>query len=199
MRSFASLIQLGALGLLATLPAAADVDLTPRTVNVGGGLIHRAYFADGDKQFAVTIDGETTLSGDNGVAVFRFTNVSQASMTLRRSPFQKPAPFTADALPDYTKAALAMLPTAAEGVEITWQGENVFPINQWKSYRLVFRYRVGGIGYDESITYLVLDSGQQIVIQTGAQRKDFPVIAERADDTIRRWHLVTPVDEAGIN
>jgi len=187
------------LGLLATLPAVADLDLTPHFVKIGGGLLHRAYFADGDKNYSMTIDGETEISGENGRAVFRFTNVSQASMILHASPFAKPAPFSVEALPDYAKAAQAMLPPSAEGVELAWQGENVFPINQWKSYRYTFRYRIGGLGFQESVTYLVLDNGQQIVVQTGCPRKDFAVISARADDTMRRWTLVQPGDEKGEN
>ena len=193
------LAQFLAFGLCASLPALAGVDLTPHFVSVGGGLIHRAYFADGEKQYSMTIDGDTELTGENGVAVFRFTNVSQATMTLRPTPFPKPAPFTPEFLPDYAKAAEAMLPHAAEGTELASQGENIFPINKWKSYRYTFRYRIGGLGFEESITFLVLDSGQQIVIQTGSQRKDFPGIAARADDTIRRWNLVEPGDEVGAN
>jgi hypothetical protein len=188
-----------ALSLFASLPAVAEVDLTPRFVKIGGNLIHRAYFADGDKQYSMTIDGDTEISGENGEAVFRFTNVSEATMTLRRTPFPKPAPFSVEALVDYAKAAEAMLPRAAEGTELAWQGENVFPINQWKSYRFTYRYRIGGLGFEESITYLVLDSGQQIVIQTGSQRKDFANISQRADDTVRRWNLVEPGDEKGEN
>lgn len=177
---------------------AREVDLKPRTVTVGGGLIERTYFSDGEKNFAVTIDSETKVSAIDDGAIFRFTNIAQASMRLRKSPI-KPLPFTPETLPEYLKAADKLIPAGAQGVAILSQEENVFPINQWKSYRFVFTYQAGGVGYLESFTFLFLDNGQQVLLQTGSPRKDFEVVAARADDIIRRWHEVLPGDEAGYN
>lgn len=193
------LLSVLAPGLLALLPVHADVDLTPHFQSIAGGLINRAYFADGQKQFAVTIDGETTLAADHGGAIFRFTNVAQASMTFQPSPFKNPPTFTPEFLPDYTKVAQKMLPASAEGVELASEAANVLPINKWQSYRFIFTYHIGALGFQESVTFLNLDSGQQIVIRTGSHRKDFPNVAQRADDTLRRWHEVQPGDEIGAN
>jgi hypothetical protein len=192
-------ITILALGLTAAVSAVADIDLTPRFMVIGGGLVNRAYFADGNKQYAVTLDSETKLSADEGGALFKFTNITQATMRLRRSPIAKPPAFDAESLPEYTKAAAALLPGAAEEVTLESQADNVLPINRWKSCRFVYTYRLGGVAFEESITFLNLDSGDQIVVQTGSQRKDFPAVAERADDIIRRWHQVQPGDEVGLN
>ncbi len=177
----------------------ADLDLTPRYESFAGGTLRRAYFADGAKHFAVSLDSETTLSSDERGPVFRFANIPQAAMALRRSPFATPPSFDAVSLPDYAKAAAKFLPAAAESIATELPVMNIFPINQWKSCRLVFNYKVGGAAYTESITFLVLESGQQIVIQSGSRAKDFAATAARADDIIRRWHEVLPGDEKGAN
>jgi hypothetical protein len=179
--------------------AVAELDLTPRPMSVGAGLIQRACFGDGRITYAVTIKDDVKVSASEGGALFHFTNFSQASMRLRRSPMPKGLAFDTVSLPEYLKAAEKMLPASAEAMALTAQAENVFPINRWKSYRFTFGYQVGGMGYQEDITFLVMDSGEQMVIQTGSQRKDFETIGARADDIIRRWHEVLPGDEEGAN
>ena len=180
------------------ITATAELDLKPHYANVGG-LVRRAYFADGNKQYAVTIDSETQLSeADNG-ALFRFTNVPQASMLLRPTPLAKLLPFDAESLPAYLKAAQALLPAGAEDVVLEAQKENVLPVNRWHSYRFVFSYHIAASQLRESITFLNLDERQQVVIKTGSRQAAFDAIAARADDIIRRWHEVLPGDEKGEN
>jgi hypothetical protein len=161
--------------------------------------LHRACFRDGLKTWAVTIKDDVSVSPLDGGALFRFTNFSQASMRLRRSPLAKDLPFNAESLPKYREAADQLLSAAAEAVEKLEPTENVFPINRWKSWRFVYNYRVAGLSYQESVTFLVLDDGAQIIIHTGAQRKDFELVAARADDIMRRWHEMIPGDETGLN
>ena len=192
------LASLALLGLVAG-PARAELDLTPRRLLTGGGLVERIYFADGNTKFAVTLDGETKVTPAEGGALFRFTTFSQASMRLGKTPLEKHPPFDEASLPDYTKAAAALLPASAEKPELLWQGPGALPVNHWQTYRFLYRYHVAGLLYRESITFLTLESGQQIVIHTGAQSKDFDVIAARADDMIRRWHEVLPGDDQGAN
>ena len=180
------------------ITATAELDLKPHYTNAGG-LVRRAYFADGEKKYAVTLDSGTQLSeADNG-ALFRFTNVPQATMLLRRTPLPKVLPFDAESLPAYTKAAQALLPASAEDVVIEAQKANVLPINKWHTYRFVFTYRIGSGQMKESITFLNLDDGQQIVVQTGSRLATFEGIAARADDIIRRWHEMLPGSENELN
>jgi hypothetical protein len=196
MKSFLTVLSFAA---LAAGPSRADLDLTPHIKDLGAGLLDRVYFSEGSTNFAVTLDGETKVSAQNGGAEFRFTPFSLASMRLRPTPMPQRLPFDEKGLAEYAKAAEALLPLSAEGRELVWQGDNVLPVNRWQSHRFIYAYHVAGVAYEDCITFLNLESGQQIVIQTGAQRKDFATVAARADDMFRRWHEVLPGDEQGLN
>jgi hypothetical protein len=88
---------------------------------------------------------------------------------------------------------------SAEGTVVVEHAFDVFPINRWKSLRLVISYKFGGLAFREHATFLNLKNGQQIVIATGRREKDFESIAARADDIVRRWDKVQPGDELGTN
>jgi hypothetical protein len=180
-------------------PAQAALDLTPNFVRIGNGMITRAQFVDGDKKYAVTLDKETRLAAEDKGATFRFTGIPQASMKLRPSPLPKILPFEPEGLVEYQKAALALLPVSAEKPVLESQEPNVWPINEWKSHRFVFTYTIAGASFRESITFLTLNAGQQIVVQTGGQQANFDAIAQRAEKIIRRWHEVLPGDDEGRN
>lgn len=184
--------------LVHAISANAQLDLKPHYFKAGG-IVGRAYFADGDKKYAVTLDSETQLSEADGGALFRFTNVPQATMLLRNTPLPKVLPFDAASLPEYLKAAQALLPHLAEEVTLDAQAANVLPINKWRTYRFVFSYLIAGSQVKESITFLNLDDGQQIVVQTGSRKNAFDGIASRADDIIRRWHEMLPGSENELN
>ena len=180
------------------ISANAQLDLRPHYFKAGG-IIGRAYFADGDKKYAVTLDSETQLSEADGGALFRFTNVPQATMLLRNTPLPKVLTFDEASLPEYLKAAQALLPRLAVEATLDAQAANVLPINKWRTYRFVFSYQIAGSQVKESITFLNLDDGQQIVVQTGSRKNAFDGIASRADDIIRRWHEMLPGSENELN
>jgi hypothetical protein len=185
--------------LLLAATAMAELDLRPRLLTIGGGLIKRAYFTDGEDRYSVTIDDETTLKEFENGAEFRFTNVPHAIMRLRKSPLPKTPEFRTETLPEFVKAAAGLLPPLAEGAVVEGHAFDVFPVNRWKSVRLVFSYKFGGLQFKEHITFLTLGDGQQIVISAASRDKDFEAIAERADDIMRRWDKIQPGDELGEN
>lgn len=196
MRAF----LLASLALGASIPAClAELDLIPKRMSIGGGLADRAYFTDGSQKFAVTLDAETQVSEEDGGAVFRFANLARSSFHLAKSPLSPAYAFTPENRPAYFKAASGMIARSAEGVTLTAEVENPFPINGWTSRRFQFSYVLTGARFIESVTFLNLDSKQQIVIRAVAPEKDFPVVAARADDIFRRWHEVLPGDELGLN
>jgi hypothetical protein len=181
-----------------TFSAKAQLDLRPHYFKAGG-IIGRAYFADGDKKYAVTLDSETQLSEADGGALFRFTNVPQATMLLRHTPLDKLLPFDTASLTIYLKAAKALLPQGSEDAILEAQIANPLPINQWRSYRFVLSYTIANSQMRDSFTFLNLTDGQQILVQTTARLNFFKAISERADDIIRRWHEVLPGSENEVN
>lgn len=187
--------------LLLVAQGSSDLILKPRlvTVDFAGTPVRRAYFEDGKKKFAVTIDNETELSEHGNGALFSFKKIPLATVELRRSPVPPGIPFTEEHIAEYAKAARGLLASNAEiWVEQPMQLDPL-PINDWKTCRFFFYYRVGGSPIRADVTFIELDSREQVVVITGATGNDYAAVRERSDDIIRRWHEVTPENERGIN
>jgi hypothetical protein len=190
--------------LLATLSAvgaATAIDLTPRyaTTDADGISISRPYFADGDKRYAVTVDSETQLVAFDNSTVFNFTKFPHAVMRLRQSPLKAETPFDGEGLASYREAATRMLLNGAENPVIESETSNVMPINHWTSRRFTFTYGFLGAQMRETVTFLNLDAKQQVVFQIRADKASFPTVSARAEDIIRRWHLLVPGADAAGN
>jgi hypothetical protein len=199
MKTFFLRTSLALLALAAT--ASADLSLAPRlvTVNYGAYPVRRAYFMDGDKKFAVTMDSQTELAPRGDGALFTFTKIPLGTMEFRRSPFKPGAGFTEENISTYAKAAREMLASTAE----IWPEEPMqltpFRINGWKSCRFNFVYRVGGSPVRADVTFIDLNEKQQIVIICGGQADTYSKVRDCSEDIIRRWHEVTPEEELGLN
>jgi hypothetical protein len=192
-------ILLASFTLVAT--CLADVDLKPHfyTTNLGAAALRRAYFADGDKKFAVTLDQETEVLSEGDGTLFKFASMPQASIQLKRSSLPAATGFEATALPTYGKTAQGMIDPTARDLVSEPGVLNVLPFNKWRSYRLNYSYSIAGAPIHQSYTFLNLSADQQVVIVVTAKEKDFAEVLSRADDIFRRWHRVLPGDEAGTN
>jgi len=192
---------LASLTAFAIAGTALALDLTPHYVTtvVDGIPIRRPCFVDGDKKYAVTVDGETQLTGYEGSAIFNFSKFPRAVMRLAPSPLKPEIAFEGEPLERYRAAAFGSLLNGAEAPVLESEMSNVLPINQWTSQRFTFAYRFTGAPMRESVTFLNLDGKQQIVLQIRAREADFATVAARAEDIIRRWHEVVPGTESAGN
>jgi hypothetical protein len=186
-----------------TLTAAtlADVDLSPRykTIDLGGALIQRVHFRDGDKEFAVTINSDIEISGSGKGAIFRFKSIPLADMSLRPSPVSPAIPFSPEKMADYRRIAQEQLGANVEIVEAGEPEMDVLPINNWTSCRLNFTTRQAGVVFKTDVTFLNLSKSQQIMIVTSAKEGVFADVRGRAHKIMSRWHQVLPGDELGLN
>jgi hypothetical protein len=187
--------------LLLAAQGSSGIVLIPRlvTLDFGGVPVRRAYFMDGEKKFAVTMDNETELSPHGDGALFCFTRLPLATVELRRSPIKAGTGFTELNIADYAKVARQFLAASAE----VWPAEpmvlNPLPINGWKTCRFNFVYYVGGSPIRADVTFIDLNDKDQIVVITGSTANNYASVRSRSDDIIRRWHEVTPEDERGVN
>lgn len=186
---------------VALATATAELSLTPKlvTIDFSGTPVKRAYFMDGEKKFAMTMNNETTLEAKGSGAIFRFSKLPQASVELRRSPLPAGMSFDEAGMVKLAKAAREILP---QGAEIWLEQPFVtepFPINDWKSCRFNFVYLVGGTSVRADVTFIDLDPHTQIVVIAADRQGTYGKTRELADDLIRRWHEVTPASELGIN
>ncbi|MCE9610732.1 MAG: hypothetical protein K8R23_11110 [Chthoniobacter sp.] len=180
--------------LLGLTAGAAALDLTPHVVTtlVGDYEVRRVCFLDGEKKYAVTLDGETELTGHSGAAIFNFTKFPRAVMRVTPSPLKPEVGFEGETLDQYRTAATELLLRGAEQPVLEKEDADVLPVNHWTSRRFTFVYRFVGTAMRESVTFLNFDGKQQFVLQTRALEKDFAAVAARADDIFRRWHEFRP-------
>jgi hypothetical protein len=132
------------------------------------------------------MDTELTAYGDG--ARFKFTKLDHAEMILRHSPLGVNVKFGPDTVEAYEQAARKLLPQLAEGVTLEKQVKNPLPMNAWESHRFVFKYTTPSGIVCESITFLNILPGTQVVMQVYAKDAQFENAAARADDVIRRWY-----------
>lgn len=177
--------------------APAGIDLTPRftDVFVEGATFHRLYFTDGEKKYVVSLNRETEVSADSGGALFKFSKVPEASFLVVRSRHSPTDKFEGNALDRYRESARRLLPVQARGAVIRSEDPDTFPINDWKSYRLILAFDVGVIHHMQSVTFLNLNDADQVVLITSAPEKDFEEAAHRSYQIFRTWQEALSSDE----
>lgn len=181
--------------------SAGATDLVPRYITTmrDGVALRRPYFADGDKKYAIKLDTETKLTESEGGACFRFDKFPSAMMRLRKSPMKAEVTFGPESLKAYEDAARAILPGEAANAALIESTPDPLPINNWRSYRFTFSFRLREETRRQSITFLNLKPTEQIVIQTTSNDRDFSEVSGRAFNIIRRWYQVEPEDESTFN
>lgn len=198
----AALPLLAAVASLATAGAAhADLDLTPRykAIDLGGAVIQRIYFSDGNKHFAVTINADMEVGAAGGGATFRFKTIPLADMSLRPSPMPATVPFSPERLPEYRRIAREQLGRNAEILKEEQPEMDVLPVNGWTSLRVNFTTRQAGLAFKTDVTFLNVSKSQQIIIVTSSKEGNFLDVRSRAHKIMNRWHQVLPGDELGLN
>jgi hypothetical protein len=170
--------------------SASALDLTPNfaAIDSDGVVLINPYFKDGAKKYGVLVNMDTELTAYGDGARFKFTKLDHAEMILRHSPLGVNVKFGPDTVEAYEQAARKLLPQLAEGVTLEKQVKNPLPMNAWESHRFVFKYSTPAGVSRESITFLNILPGTQVVIQVYAKDAQFENATEHADDVIRRWY-----------
>ena len=176
--------------------ASAGIDLTPRFIDtfVDGATFHRLYFTDGEKKFVVSLNRETEVSPEAGGALFRFPKVPDATFLVVRSRLSPDDKFEGAALDRYRESARRLLPVQARGSTIRQEVPNPFPINDWKSYRIILSFDIGAIHLLQSVTFLNLNETDQVALITSAPEPDFEEAAHRSYQIFRTWQEMLPSD-----
>jgi hypothetical protein len=198
-------MRLKSILLLVSLAAASvalgDVNLTPNaaSINMGGFFLHRLQFVDGDKKYCMTLDSDAEVSAATGGTQVRFKGIPGASVSFVASPLKPTLTFDGENLVRYQRAAAGLLPASAESVVQDEAVSSPESIGGGASYRFVFSYKIAGVPMRESIMFVNISAGQQIVVKAGSFLKDFEAASSRAVNMIRDWHLLRPAEEQGLN
>lgn len=177
--------------------ALAAVDLTPRFTEffIDGMSIRRLYFTDRDKKFTVSTNQETDVTPGTGGALFRFKKFPDATFLAIRSRHTPNDKFEGQILDRYRESAKRLLPVQGRNSVIRGESMDCYPINDWKSYRIILGYEVGGLPHLQSVTFINLNDADQVTLVTSAPEKEFDEAAHRSYQIFRTWQEVLPGDE----
>jgi hypothetical protein len=180
--------------------ACAAVDFTPRFIDIfnEGTTIRRLYFTDGDKRYLLSLNRETEVVPDAGGALFKFAKVPSATFLVVRSRHSPVDKFEGATLDRYRESAKRLLPVGTRGAVILEETPDVYPINDWKSYRIVLSYNVGPVIHLQSVTFLNMNDADQVALITAAPEKDFTEAAHRSFQIFRTWQEMLPGDEKPV-
>ena len=193
MKIHISLLSMLALPLL----HASAIDLTPRWTDtvIDGVPKRQMYFADGSKKFLLSIVKETEVGARFDGAEFRFPKFPDIDFIMVPSQFKPDDAFDETKLPAYREAARKLLPARAHDAEIAEEKANPIPINGWKSFRALIRFKMDSRACVQTVTFLNLNEHDQIVLVTTAPERDWNEARERSWQIFRSWQEMLPGDE----
>jgi hypothetical protein len=154
------------LSVAACLNTARAINLQPREVMIekDGPPMRRYFFQDEGKRLLFRIDGNMTVGGSATEAVFRFSDIQDATMKLSKSRMTPQTAFDEKGLKSYRPVAQSYVPPQATEVQITGENSDAIPINGWICHQFVLTYKLFGSPYRESVTFFNYSPTEQLVL-----------------------------------
>lgn len=161
------------------LASASALDLTPHAsaTSYNGLRVNRYFFEDTDKQMGFRIDNKMTVNGTSASVAFKFEDIAKASMQILKSP-KKPEDvlFEDKDIESYRTRARALLPGNATDIQLDQENPGAIAINGWASHQFVFVYKVAGVAYRRSVTFLNYSKTERLMMDISAPATEFDSI-----------------------
>lgn len=176
--------------LLLKINSQAEISWTPHlsTVFAEGTSVVSVYFSDTNKKYAVLLNTETNVEAAGGGAKITYNRIKSAVFKIREPIKRVEFPIAPDLTAEYRKYALAYAPKEVSEFSNFEEASSIYQINNWKSYRVSFSYGLYGQRIRHCITFLTLESGQQVILDLSSYEKEFPSALELSEHMIRTWH-----------
>jgi len=183
--------------LLASAPARAldikALDITPHfPPRVADIPIRWVHFADGENRYVLKVPLGVEMSEADGGTLFRFQNITDATLAIRKSPLTPAIAFGEPSLDTYRKAALAFAPGGATDLVIEKEASSSIPIAGSTSYCFWVDFKLPGRSLKMAITFTNINAQQQIVLITLAPGKQFNNAESLSSEILSSWHLALP-------
>lgn len=188
--SILAAVSLSILSSASGAEIAWNVRLTQTSAD--GIALQRAAFTDGEKEYGLSIDGETTAEVVGLGTRFTFKGVPSASFEIQPSPIKPVLPFNSETIERYRAAARMRAPAGVGLVTNLEETNEPLNINRWQSFRVTFAFSQHGQKVRKSVTFLTLANGQQALIETSAYEAEHGPAMERSEYLIRSWHELAP-------
>jgi hypothetical protein len=179
--------------------AGSALNLQPReiTIEKDGPPVRRYFFLDENKKVLFRIDGRMSVSGSANQAVFRFSDIRNATMRLTRSGMKPETSFDEKNLELYRSAARGFVPGQATDVQITEERTDAIPINGWVNHQFVLSYKIFGAAYRQSVTFFNYSATEQLVFDVMSEANDYEKTYVRSYSVLNSLCDYIPSREAG--
>jgi hypothetical protein len=158
------------------------LDLTPHAIatTYNGLHVRRYFFEDAGKQMGFRIDNKMTVKGSSASAEFKFDDRGNAGMQILKSGKNPVPPFEEKELELYRTNARAFVPGGATDVQLDQEKPGAIAINGWTSHQFIFTYKLLGLVYRRSVTFLNYDKTEQLIVDVSAPAAEFDSVYLRS-------------------
>jgi hypothetical protein len=167
--------------MIGSLTGASALDLTPHSVSSAYNNLrsNRYFFDDAGKSMGFRIDNNMTVKGTSSAAAFKFNDLRNAEMQIRKSAKNPETLFVGRDLEAYRADARAGVPPGASEIKIERENGAALPINGWASYQFTISYKMFGSTYRRSVTFLNYSKVEQLIIDVSAPESAFELASLR--------------------
>lgn len=178
---------------------ACALTLQPQELEVRGDgpPVRRYFFQDQGKRLLFRIDGKMSVSGSATQAVFRFSDIRDAAMKLSKSGITPQIPFEEKNLEQYRVMARSYVSAQATGIQIAEEKLDAIPINGWTNYQFVLSYKIAGVPYRQSVTFLNYSSTEQLVFDVMSSEAEYEKTYARSYRVLNSLSDYVPNAETG--
>ena len=174
---------------------ASGVDFTPMKGSTveDGAIISRVFFREGNKKiFFRPPNGWRMAGGGNDINFHPTSSAVDGVIRLGNSPVDLAAPLDANGRLAYAEAARKALPRQAESVEMISEQFDAYPLDDWKSYEIRFRYMIHETESMCSVLFISMTPYRQIWFVVDARKRDFVAVLAASRDLLGSWFEPPP-------
>ena len=133
-----------------------------------------------------------TVTGTSGAASFGFQDFRNGNMHLSTSPLSPEQPFDGKTGETYRASARSLLPSQATDVQLESEKAGAIVINGWTSQQYRFLYKLAGVQYSRSVTFVNFSPKEQLIFDVAAPTGDYAKIYARS------YHVLNSITEMPV-
>jgi hypothetical protein len=167
-------VKLLAFLLFSTVPAWADLDLTPHggSYEIEGVKFKNVYFLDGDKKITYTPPKEWTINGGPARLSLQPAGKIQAEATVQKLTLAQPVAFTEEESKLIAEQTLAQLPKGATAATLVSAQVNSMRINAHETCEVTIHYNFFGQACARNLLIVRADK-TQLTFALDCRRADY--------------------------
>lgn len=170
-----------------TVPARADVDLSPTKSELDETKYTILFFADGGKEISYRVPKDWTYA-KSGPEKIKFTppGPSQAQCEIAVEPLTQPFAFDEEGITKLKEKARSLVPRDAEQVEFTGEQSNAVMIGGHEAHEVTLSFVLFGQPFKMAVLFANI-APQQMRFRTIAHRDAFDAVHTTFRSSLCSW------------